>query len=247
MGLQTFTTNSKTILSVDFHRDPTCLQRCNYCYVDNMERIYPAYEDKIWRNAEQITNTEGQKQFAQQLNTEYRKARRSDAKAYKRLEKLPVRIYGSGDYMRDHFEWIKRLQFKFFLISKNLTRPDHYDDILKLFGLDNLTTLVLSFDNQNLMQNYAHLKGLIGSDRIQFSFTGETDHFAQWKDMGYHFDIFFNILSKRHKEQAKAAKHSKQACPAEAGFLDNKRACSHCHRCWFSSKTKGKDWNKIQS
>ena len=103
MSLQVFTKNSKTILSVDFNREQTCYQICEYCYVTNLERIYNTYADKIKRNDNLAKDNP--KTFAQQLNTEYTKIRRSSSKQYVRVENLPVRIYGSGDFIPEHLDW----------------------------------------------------------------------------------------------------------------------------------------------
>mgnify|MGYP003962725473 CR=1 FL=1 len=73
MSLQVFTKNSKTILSVDFNREQTCYQICEYCYVTNLERIYSAYADKIKKNDNLAKDNP--KTFAQQLNSEYKKIR----------------------------------------------------------------------------------------------------------------------------------------------------------------------------
>ena len=102
MQVQAFTNNSKTVLSIDFDRAKTCNQICDYCYVGNLERIYPAYWDKMKRNSNWATTKP--ETFAKQLNKEYEKLRNSKAKQYTRLDKLPVRMYGSGDYV-----WIRRL------------------------------------------------------------------------------------------------------------------------------------------
>ena len=117
-----FTENTKTILSVDFDRQSTCLQFCDYCYVDTMERIYPTYLNKITKNS-MIAKNNPQK-ITESLNLEYKKYRSSRSKKYRRLEKLPVRIYGSGDYLPIHLKVLKQLKFKFFIISKNVIRKN---------------------------------------------------------------------------------------------------------------------------
>lgn len=94
--MQVFTKNSKTVLSIDFDRISTCPQICSYCYVGNMERIYPTYKAKIERNANLAKENPGN--FAEQLNNEYGQLRKSKSKNYLNLNKLPVRVYGSGDY-----------------------------------------------------------------------------------------------------------------------------------------------------
>ena len=72
-----FTTNSKTILSLDFDRISTCDQICDYCYVGQLEKIYKAYKPKIERN--ELLAKDNPKQFASDLNAEYRKLRKSKA------------------------------------------------------------------------------------------------------------------------------------------------------------------------
>ena len=102
MSNQAFTMNSKTLLSVDFARFKTCPQICDYCYVGNLERIYPAYASKLKTNDK--WSKDNPTTFGLQLNAEYEKKRKSKAKNYKRLDKLPVRIYGSGDFIPEHLK-----------------------------------------------------------------------------------------------------------------------------------------------
>ena len=131
--MQAFTQNSKTILSIDFDRFATCPTICDYCYVGNMERIYPAYKAKIERNVKWAKDNPGN--FAAQLNKEYRKLRKSKAKTFRRLHKLPVRIYGSGDYQPIHYDWMNVVDFKFYIISKTLTLPHMHDELRKVLKL----------------------------------------------------------------------------------------------------------------
>lgn len=241
MRIKAFTKNQKTVVSVDFDRDSTCPQICDYCYVENMERIYQAYADKIKRN--DSWSREKPENFARQLNTEYRKLRKSKAKSNEGLEKLPVRIYGSGDYIPEHYEWLKHLDFKFYIISKSLTFPRFDEERQKLLGLPNLTNIVLSFDNQNI-DNYDHVKHLYKTDRFQFAFTGENfDWQLQTEFNDREFGIFFNTGRKNSDEEFSAK--VKQSCPTDAGKLDLQKACTKCNKCWRSSKTKGKDWNEV--
>lgn len=236
-----FTRNSKTILSVDFDRRGTCPQMCDYCYVDNMENIYPAYLDKIKRNNSwAVDNADN---FARQLNTEYAKARKSKAKALKGLEKLPVRLYGSGDYIKEHFDFISQLDFNFYIISKSLTLKDFAGHLDKLRQLDNLTRIVLSFDNENI-KNYDNVKHLWKKDGIQFAFTGtEDDWIIQTEFNNREFGIFFNI--GRKNVDVEYNKTVRQACPDLAGKISHDKACSICNKCWRSSKTKNEDWNSL--
>jgi len=241
MSLECFTGNQKTILSIDFDRNSTCLQNCSYCYVDNMERIYPAYLQKIQRNTKRVKDDAVD--FAKRLNNEYTKARKSKAKQFDRLDKIPVRVYGSGDFIPEHLEFLKELKFPFFMISKNLTTNDLKQYIPELLKIPNLTTLRLSFDDANI-NNYSPIKQYYNTDRIGFCYTGLADGFAKQKQDGYKFDVFFNI-SHKHAEQDKAGTH-KEHCPTDVGGLALQKACTFCNRCWRSSVTKPSNWNTIQ-
>ncbi len=236
-----FTENTKTILSVDFDRQSTCLQFCDYCYVSNMERIYPTYLNKITKNSV-IAKTNPQK-ITDSLNLEYKKYRSSKSKKYNRLDKLPVRIYGSGDYLPIHLKVLKQLEFKFFIISKNVIRKNLVDEIPKLLNLKNLTNLVLSLDDQNVLGGYQRIKQYYGSNRISFAYTGMADSFKQWKDSGLLFDIFFNISKK--KVECEKSKLYKEQCPCDSGMLKLAKSCTFCSKCWRSSETKGKQWNTL--
>ena len=110
MSNQAFTMNSKTLLSVDSDRFKTCPQICDYCYVGNLERIYPAYKSKLTRNTDWAKKDAAG--FAAALNNEYRKYRKSSSVKFERLDKLPARIYGSGDFVPEHLEFMKLLDFK---------------------------------------------------------------------------------------------------------------------------------------
>lgn len=239
MGKPIFTKNSKTILSVDFDRQGTCPQMCDYCYVDNMENIYPAYLEKIQRNNSWIKDNPDN--FARQLDNEYRKHRKSKSKAMKRLEKMPVRIYGSGDYIPEHYAFMSGVSFNFYVISKSLTMKSMASELKKLRALPNLTRIVLSFDNQNI-KNYENVKHLYKEDGIQFAFTGTGEDWTlQTEFNGREFGIFFNI--GRKKVDKEFNRSVKQACPALAEKIPHAKACSMCNKCWRSSKTKSPDWN----
>lgn len=241
MKIEAFTKNQKTILSVDFNRDETCPQICDYCYVDQMERIYQAYADKIKRNVS--WSEEDPDNFARQLNNEYAWCRKSSAKAYKKLDNLPVRIYGSGDYIPEHYAWLSQLEFKFYIISKSLTFPGMDEEREKLLGLPNLTNIVLSFDNQNI-DNYDDVKHLYKTDRFQFAFTGENiDWQLQTEFNDREFGIFFNT-GRKNSDKEFSAKVT-ESCPTDGGKLDLQKACAVCNKCWRSSKTKGEDWNAV--
>jgi len=238
--MQAFTQNSKTILSIDFDRFATCPTICSYCYVGNMERIYPAYKEKIERNVNWAKDNPDN--FAKQLNLEYRKLRKSRAKSFRRLNKLPVRVYGSGDYHPIHYEWMKKVEFKFYIISKTLTLPHMHDELRKLLKLKNLTKICLSFDEYNL-ENYKSNKKFSKRDKINFAYTGMADEFNGVKSNGYHFNIFFNISGKKI-EQAKSRTIQEQ-CPCDSKSLAHAESCSVCNKCWRSSVTKQKHWNNI--
>ena len=234
-----FTTNSKTILSLDFDRFTTCDQICDYCYVGQLEKIYKAYKPKIERN-EQLA-TENPKQFALDLNAEYRKLRKSKSKLFHRLDKLPVRIYGSGDFKPHHLKFLKELDFKFYLISKNITQRHMTMFLDPLLKLDNLTKIILSFDSQN-MGTYDNVKEYFGQDKIGFAYTGMADTFNAIKAEGkYKFTIFFNISNKRIEQEK--SRLIKEQCPCDSKALAHAKSCSFCNKCWRSSVTKPKDWN----
>lgn len=237
--MQAFTQNSKTILSIDFDRFATCPTICNYCYVGNMERIYPAYKAKIEINANWAKDKP--ENFAVQLNTEYRKHRKSKAKNYARVEKLPVRVYGSGDYHPVHYEWMKKVEFKFFIISKTLTLPHMHTELRKLLKLKNLIKVCLSFDQHNL-ENYRINKKFFKKDKINFAYTGMADEFNLVK-LKHEFHIFFNISDKKvEKEKSRLIK---EQCPCDSGILPLAKSCTFCNKCWRSSVTHGKSWNSI--
>jgi hypothetical protein len=235
--LKAFTANSKTILSVDFNRDKTCPQICKYCYVDNMERIYPAYSKKISKNYEWALNDPIG--FASQLNKEYRKLRNSKATTWQRLDKLPIRIYGSGDYIPSHYNFLKHLDFKFFIISKTLTMSTMSYHLKLLLGLNNLTSIVLSIDEQNL-KNYKTIKSFYKKDRFKIAYTGHADSFKERTETGEKYDIFFNISSK--KIEIEKSKNIKEQCPCDSKALAHAKSCSFCNKCWRSEATKSKKY-----
>lgn len=242
MSFECFTENQKTILSIDFDRNSTCMQICDYCYVENMERIYPAYLGKIKRNSEYMKTLKGRIEFAERLNMEYEKARNSKSKTLQRLDRIPVRVYGSGDFIEEHYEVLKKLNFKFFVISKNITTKKLRSYIPKLIAIDNLTSLCLSFDNQN-MTTYNHVKSYFNKDKIRFMFTGLPGSFQTWKSMKFKFNVFFNI--KKTKLEKEKAKSFLERCPADVGEMKLQKACTYCSKCWRSSITKNPDWNSL--
>lgn len=238
--MRAFTQNSKTILSVDFDRFQTCPQICSYCYVKTMERIYPAYKNKIKNNANWAKDNPDN--FAETLNKEYTKLRKSNSKTFKNLNKLPIRIYGSGDYHPIHFNWLSKLDFKFFIISKTLTSILMINELNKLLELVNLTKITLSFDETNL-SNYKNCLALAGHDKINFAYTGLADRFNELKLNGYKFDIFFNISDK--KEEQKKSRNIKEQCPCDSKLIPHHESCTKCNKCWRSSVTKQLNWNEI--
>lgn len=240
MATKAFTMNSKTLLSIDFDRFKTCPQICDYCYVGNMERIYPAYKAKISHNVEWAKSNP--KDFAQALNQEYRSYRKSKSRKLQRLSKLPVRIYGSGDFVPEHLEFMKQLEFKFYIISKTLTDPKMDKWLHRLITLPNLTKVILSMDDTN-MQNFAHTKKYYKQDKYGISYTGYADNFDNWKTVGFFSDIFFNISKK--KIEREKSKKIKEQCPCDSGSLKHDLSCSYCNKCWRSSVTRGKSWNHI--
>ncbi len=240
MSVKAFTLNSKTIVSLDFDRFKTCPQICDYCYVGNTERLYPAYKAKITRNAKWANkDPEG---FAEQLNHEYRKLRRSSSKQTARLEKLPARIYGSGDFIPKHIDFMKLLDFKFFIISKYLAHPLRKQYVNKLLEIPNLTKIILSLDNQNI-QHREYVHEYYGKDKFGISYTGMVDDFVSLKDAGLKSTIFFNI-SKKKADRLKSQEHKEQ-CPCDTGLLAAAKACSFCNKCWRSSTTKKSNWNNL--
>ena len=243
MKLEAFTENSKTLLSIDFDRFTTCPQICEYCYVGNLERLYPAYKAKIKRNDNR--SKENPTTFAQQLNSEYKKLRKSKSKKYTKLDKLPVRVYGSGDFIPDHLLWLNQLEFKFYLISKSLTNLGYHKYIKQLLEIPNLTKIILSLDDQNLM-NYDLIKHFKGADRFGLAYTGMADDYNHHVATGkLSATIFFNI-SNKHTEKAKS-RLIKEQCPCDSGVLKLAKSCSFCNKCWRSTKTKGQQWNTLMT
>jgi len=243
MKLEAFTENSKTLLSIDFDRFTTCPQICEYCYVGNLERLYPAYKAKIKKNDNR--SKDNPTTFAQQLNGEYRKLRKSKSKKYIRLDKLPVRVYGSGDFIPDHLLWLRQLEFKFYIISKSLTNLGYHKYLKQLLEIPNLTKVILSLDNQNLM-NYDLIKHLKGTDRFGLAYTGMADDYNSHVAAGkLTATIFFNISDKK-AEKAKS-RLIKEQCPCDSGVLKHAKSCSFCNKCWKSTVTKGKLWNTMMT
>lgn len=221
-----FTNNRKTILSVDFHRN-SCKNICSYCYVDTLERIYPAYKKKLETNYNKaLTDPES---FATSLNEEYKKALQSKSKKYSRLNKLPIRIYGSGDFIPVHKKFLEKLTFKYFIISKTLTLKSTDAIRKELLNINNLQSLVLSFDNDNI-NNYSNVSHLFKSNKVKFSFTGTNEDINRHKASGLKFNIFFNIDKKQ--SSIKLARNHKEQCPCDTKLIKSDEACTYCNKCW---------------
>jgi len=206
--------------------------------VGQLEKIYKAYKPKIEKNEKLAKDNPSL--FAKRLNDEYNKLIKSKAKNYARLDKLPVRIYGSGDFKPHHLHFLKQLKFKFYIISKNITQRHMTMFIDPLLKLENLTKIVLSFDNQN-MNTYSHVRDYLNKDKIGFAYTGMADDFNLIKTQGYKFTIFFNISNK--KVEKEKSRRIKEQCPCDSGLLAHDKSCSFCNKCWRSSVTKQRDWN----
>lgn len=231
MSHRILTRNSKTIVSVDFDRFKTCPQICSYCYVANTERIYKAYSAKLKTNYELALNDpEG---FAEQLNSEYAKLKTSKSKANALINKLPVRIYGSGDYIPGHYNFMKNLNFKFYIISKSLTLTTMERQIEDLLKLENLTSIVLSIDSDN-KANYGKIANYKGKDRFKIAFTGTNEQYEERIANGEIYDIFFLISDK--KVDREYAKKFKSQCPCDTRLIAHEAACTKCSKCWRSSK-----------
>lgn len=198
-----------------------------------MERIYPAYGDKIRGNSDKVIADP--RAFAETLNLEYAKAIKSKAKDYDGLEKLPVRIYGSGDYIKEHLAVLQHLNFKFFLISKTLTEAAFQEDLDEILKIPNCTSVVLSFDTHNIARTYKVVESRFKQPYIKFSYTGTVDDILVERDfLNRKFNIFFNIGNK--KSEKEASKAIKWRCPADSGELALKKACTVCHKCWKSDR-----------
>lgn len=233
MSYRILTRNSKTIVSLDFDRFKTCPQICSYCYVATTERIYKAYSAKLKTNYELALNDP--KGFAEQLNSEYTKLKNSKSKDVQLINKLPVRIYGSGDYIPIHYEFMKNLDFKFYIISKSLTLSTMEKQIESLLKLDNLTSIVLSLDIDN-KANYEKIKKFKNIDRLKISFTGTNEQYEERIAKGEKYDIFFLISDK--KVDREYARKFKEQCPCDTRLIAHEAACTKCNKCWRSSFTK---------
>lgn len=237
-----FTMNDKTVLSIDFPREETCPQICSYCYVEKAEKFRKTYLPKLERNHQMFLDNPVE--FAHALNAEYNYARKSKAKQFIGLEKLPVRMYGSGDFIPEHIEFLRELDFKFFIISKSLTFESMVKYIDKLFELENLTNITLSFDTENIW-NYGNIKEYVDHDKTNVAFTGLVDDMLKWKDVGMKFGIFFNTKKTRAEELKTRA--TKEQCPCDSKLMPRMKVCTKCNKCWRSSTTKQKGWNNYVS
>jgi hypothetical protein len=246
-----FTHNQKTILSLDFDRVNTCKVICDYCYIENMERIYPAYKAKTEVNTQLAR--QDPKLFAVKLNQEYNKALNSKSVKFAKLAKLPVRIYGGGDYEKVHYEIFKDLTFPFFLISKTLTMPAYTEDLNNILELPNCKSVVLSYDKYNsagylskkeLMQQIGNVcygfKNLVTNNtkllsavrKTKRSYTGIPEDFQIQKEvLDRKYEVFF-LISDTKSARAVTKKTVNVRCPADTGEIPLQTACTSCSRCW---------------
>jgi hypothetical protein len=221
-------------------RRTTCKAICEYCYVANLERIYPTYHTKIVKNANEAKDNPTT--FAERLNEEYSRYRKSSLKKMDRLDKLPVRFYGSGDFIPEHLTIYKNLTFKHYIITKNLLRPEYRKYLKEIAAIDNVTNVVLSFDFSNISW-YKDFTQYRGIDKYSFAFTGTADDFSSLKSKDFQFDIFFNISNKQvEKDKSKLLK---EQCPCDSGSMAHNKSCSYCSKCWRSNITKTKEWNTL--
>jgi len=194
-----------------------------------MENIYPKWKEKIYRNA--LKAKETPKQFADKLNLEYNYLINSKQKKLRRLSKIPIRIYGSGDYISEHFDFLTNLRFPHFIISKNLTTKKYINEIEKLDKYDkNLTSIVLSYYINNI-DNYIIKNNLkIQNTRIKLSFTGNSEEYYKVINKGFKFDIFFNTL--RTKQGIEQSRKIKEQCPCDSKLIEHNESCTYCNKCW---------------
>jgi len=214
------TKNSKTGWSLDFDRKSTCEHNCRYCYVTQMEKIYPAYYDKVVRNGKMAKWQNGK--MIKMLNEELEK---------KKL-KTPLRVYGGGDFQPEHMEIFRHIATTCYIISKNLTLKKNLEFLKELISIKNVTRILLSYDTQTLHRN----RPIIESDKIKYCFTGEVEQYKEYVENKFNFDIYFNV---RKTKAAKAiAAFISIACPCDAGCIKHDLACLQCRRCWESYKIK---------
>lgn len=214
--------NSKTEISLDFSRDITCTYKCAYCYVKGMVSRMSTYEPKVIRNAIMAKDTPTE--FSSLLNKEYRQLENK----LKLDNNFSVRIYGGGDYLPEHYEFLKLLDFKYYIISKALAQSSYIDELAKVVTLDNTTSVVLSFDKYTLAnQGHANAcKNML--DKIKIAYTGTPIDFKNL-DGKEHVDIFFNILKTNQSKED--AKEFAASCPCATGAEELKSSCTRCKRC----------------
>jgi hypothetical protein len=109
--------------------------------------------------------------------------------------------------------------------------------LVELLKLPNLTSIVLSFDKNNI-KNYSHITKYLGQDKVTSSYTGMPTEFEALTES---FSIFFNVSDK--KADKLYTRKFKEQCPCDSGVLVSAEACSHCNKCWRSSVTKPKGWS----
>lgn len=193
----------------------TCEQRCSYCYVDTLVNIRKAYGVKISKNY--ISMKLDPLKLAQEANKEYKKLKTN----------ISVRAYGAGDYKPTHYTFFENLDFSTYLISKNLTKQKYQTDLLNLLALPNISSIVLSFDEQNI-NNYTYCTQYRNHPKIKFCYTGLPTEYSNIRK-SYKFDIFFN--TKKSRAARTQANMYSESCPCGTGQLQNTGACSICKRC----------------
>jgi len=219
-------TNGKTLISMDFDRHTTCQSLCEYCYVGRIE-WRQHWRQKITRNANAVR--ENPVNFAKQANTDYTTIKLNAKNTVR--ERLPhsiTRIYGAGDFEPCHLTMFKNLNFKFYIISKALTRKENTSNLLELLKIKNLQKVNLSYDLNNL-GNYTKLQ----HPKVQRCFTGTPDEYDSISSK-YTFRIFFN-RSKKHVDLRKYLKY-KNRCVGYSKESTKEYICTHCKKCWNRNK-----------
>lgn len=188
-----------------------------------MEKYIKHYTSNTDKNCEMAT--ENPEDFAQQCNNTLRKLKTSKAKDWQALKiGRPIRIYGVGDYVPQHYEFLKELDFDFYIISKSIIR---YKEIDKVLQLNNLSKLVLSYYSGNLN---LYTTEYYEEPKINYAFTGTSEEFSNALANRGHFDLFYNI--EKNKAGYAAAKQYRNACPVDSGRLELAEACVTCSRCY---------------
>ena len=214
------TKNSKTGWSLDFDRRSTCEHNCTYCYVTQMEKIYPAYYAKVVRNGKMAKWQNGK--MIKMLNEE----------VIKKQLKAPLRIYGGGDFQPEHMEIFRNIAVPCYIISKNLTLEKNFEFLKELILIKNVTKIILSYDVQTLHRNRPNIE----SDKIKYCFTGTVEQYKEYVENKLNFNIYFN--TKKTKAAKALAALIPVACPCDAGCIKHDLACLQCKRCWETETCK---------